>query len=132
MTKGDLTMTFLNRPIKPVAFGLTITMLIIAQANLRMTDRGVAYPLSVVLTALATLSAVALLVGWIGRFQRLAEYGLLLVVAVYLTRAAFIFFASGPDQAVWFSLTTTIIAGGSYFLEASDRLHRSNAKGGGA
>jgi hypothetical protein len=129
-TRGDLPrITLFGRAVKPVAFGLTLTMLIIAQANIRMADRGVVYPLSVVLAVLAILSAVMLTVGWFGRQQRLAEYGLLMVVAVYLTRAVFVFMESGPDQAVWFSLTTVIIAGGSYFLEASDRLIATHAKG---
>ena len=52
--------------------------------------------------------------------QKVAEIGLLLVVAVYMTRAVFIWLSAGWDQAVFFSLATVVIAGGSYMLEAAE------------
>lgn len=122
MTKGDLdTIRVLGRPLKPVALGLALTMTIVAQSNLRNMDRGTVPPLSYLVAAIAAAAVIALAGGWIGRNQRLAEIGLLLVVGAYATRAAFIYLSSGFDQAVFFSLATVIIAGGSYLLEASSR-----------
>lgn len=122
MTKGDLdTIRVGGRPLKPVALGLTLTMAIVAQANFRGIDRGTTPPLSYVVAAIAVVAFVALLWGWVGRNQRAAEIGLLLVVAAYSTRAAFVYLSSGFDQAVFFSLASVIIAGGSYLLEASSR-----------
>jgi hypothetical protein len=120
MTHGDVPgVTLFGRPLKPVALGLTLTMVIVAQSNLRGADRGTEYPLSIILGVLAIAAAVTLAVGWIGKRQRIAEVGLLLVVGVYAARAAFIQMVSPFDQAVWFSLSTVVIAGGAYILEAS-------------
>lgn len=122
MSKQDLPgVTFLGRPLKPVAFGLTLMMIIIAQSNFRGADRGTEYPLSVVLGIAAVAAAVTLIIGWATGRQTIAEIGLLTVVCVYVTRAAFIQFSTPWDQAVFFSLSTAIIAGGSYILEASER-----------
>jgi hypothetical protein len=121
MSKGDVEgLRVFGRPLKPVALGLTLTMIIVAQSNFRGADRGTEYPLSVVLGVLAVIAAVTLAAGWICGRQRIAEAGLLLVVGVYATRATFIQMVSPFDQAVWFSLATVIIAGGAYILEASD------------
>lgn len=121
MTRGDLPgLTVFGRPLKPVAFGLTLSMVIIAQSNFRGADRGTGYPLSVLLGICAAAAAATLVIGWAGRLQRVAEVGLLLVVGVYVTRAVFIFLSSVPDQSVFFSLSTAIIAGGSFMLEAAE------------
>ena len=120
MTRGDLPgVTLFGRPLKPVALGLTLTMVIVAQANFRGEDRGTEYPLSFVLAILAVAAAVTLAVGWIGKRQRIAEVGLLLVVGVYAARAAFIQMVSPFEEAVFLSLATVVIAGGAYILEAS-------------
>lgn len=119
--RGDIPgVRLLGRPLKPVALGLTLTMIIVAQSNFRGADRGTQYPLSMVLAVAAAVAAVTLAVGWISRRQRIAELGLLLVVGVYTARAAFIQMVSPFDQAVWFSLATVVIAAGAYVLEASD------------
>lgn len=120
VSRGDIPgLTIWGRPLKPVALGLTLTMVIVAQSNLRGADRGTEYPLSAILGVLAVAAAVTLAIGWIGKMQRIAELGLLLVVGVYAARAAFIQMVSPFDQAVWFSLSTVVIAGGAYILEAS-------------
>jgi hypothetical protein len=127
MTKGDLPgLTVFGRPLKPVAFGLTLAMVIVAQSNFRGADRGTEYPLSVFLGFAAVAAIVTLIVGWVCSRQRVAEAGLLLVVGVYVTRAAFIQMYNPWDQAVFFSLSTAIIAAGSYMLEATstDRRRR--------
>lgn len=112
---------FAGRAIKPFLLMLTMTMVIVAQSNFRGMDRGTEFPLSVLVGIVAAGSAVALLVGWAGRFPRIMEYGLLGVVTAYGIRAAFIMLASPWDQAVFFSLAACIGAGGAYFLEVSER-----------
>jgi peptidoglycan/LPS O-acetylase OafA/YrhL len=125
MTKGDVDgITVWGRPFKPVALGLTLTMLVVAQANLRGYDRGTEPPLAYVVAFLAGAAIVCMVYGWIGRSQRAAEAGFLLVVAAYTTRAAFIQMSNPWDAAVWFSLASVIIAGGAYMLEATDRGRR--------
>jgi hypothetical protein len=110
---------FAGRTIKPVALGLTLTMTVVAQSNLRNMDRGTQPPLSYVVAFLAGASVAMLIWGWVSRSQRAAEFGLLLVVAAYATRAAFIQLTNPFDQAVFFSLATVIVAAGSWWLEAS-------------
>ena len=114
------TIALWGRPLKPVALCLTITMIIVTQANLRGVDRGTQPPLSYVVAAIAALAVIALVIGWIGRDPRAMRIGLLLVVAAYSTRAVFIALVSGPDQAVWFSLATVVLAAGSYALEVAN------------
>lgn len=133
MTRGDVPgVRLLGRPFKPVALGLTLNMLIVAQSNFRGVDRGTIEPLSTIVAVLATVAVAFLILGWVMRLQRLAEAGLLLTAAVYMTRAAFIQFTNAWDQAVFFSLAAAIIAGGSYYLEVADRhlsLTRVRSKG---
>jgi hypothetical protein len=122
MSKGDLDgIRVWGRPFKPVAFGLTLAMLIIAQSNLRGLDRGTIPPLSYMVAAIAGAAIGFMVAGWVTGRQRLEEAGLLLVVAAYATRAAFIQINNPWDQAVFFSLSTVIIAGGAYMLEADSR-----------
>jgi hypothetical protein len=122
MTRGDLPgFNVLGRPFKPVALGLALNMLIVAQANFRDMDRGTTPPMSTMLGVMAVIAVTALILGWVLRLQRLAEIGLLVTVFVYATRAVFIQFTGTWDQAVFFSLAGVIIAGGSYCLEAADR-----------
>lgn len=119
-TSTDNRLTVAGRPLKPVAMGLTLTMVIVTQANLRGVDRGTDAPLSYLVAGLSVAATLALIAGWFTGNGRLMRIGLLLVVAVYTARAVFIAMASGSDQAVWFSLATVIIAGGSYLLESRD------------
>lgn len=122
MTRGDVPgVRLLGRPIKPVALGLTLNMLIVAQANFRDMDRGTTPPMSTMLGVMAVVAVTALILGWVLRMQRLAEVGLLVTVFVYATRAVFIQLTNTWDEAVFFSLAAVIIAGGSYYLEVADR-----------
>jgi hypothetical protein len=121
MTRGDLPrLAVWGRPLKPVALGLSLAMVVIAATNLSGYDRGVTPPLTWFLAAAGTTAAVCLVAGWVCRSQRFAEVGLLLVVLTYTTRAAFVYLSTGFDQAVAFSVTSSIIAGGAYLLEAAD------------
>jgi hypothetical protein len=125
MTKGDLEGAALwGRPVKPVAAGLTLNMLIVAQSNFRGMDRGTLPPLSWILGTAAVVAVACLIIGWVSNSQHLAEVGLLLTVGVYVARATFIMLENPWDQAIFFSLAVIVIAGGSYFLEANDRRGR--------
>lgn len=113
--------TFLGRTIKPFLLMLTLTMTIIASSNFRGMDRGTEFPLSMIVGVVATLAAIALLVGWAGNMQMVMEYGLLGVVLAYGIRAWFIMLSNPWDQAVFFSLATVLGAAGAYFMEACER-----------
>ena len=132
MTRGDLAgLTVFGRPLKPVAFGLTLTMIVVTAVNVQGMDRGTIPPLSHLVAALAAVSVLALAYGWAFGHQKAAEIGLLLVIGTYATRATFIAFASGlTEPAVWFSLSTVVIAAGSYALEVNDRYRGSHENGG--
>jgi hypothetical protein len=113
-----------NRRLQPLALGLTLTMIIIAQANVRGIDRGTEPPISYVVAIIAITSALLMIVGWISRRQRMIEWALLGVVFTYTARAVFIMFYSPWDQAVFFSIATVLMAGGAYYLEADERQSR--------
>lgn len=113
--------TIFGRTIKPFMLLLTLTMIIVAQSNLRGIDRGVQPPLSIFLGVIAVIAVVCLLLGWIARLRRVMEYGLLAVVLVYLTRTVFIQLSSAWDQAVFFSLAVVVSAGSAYFMEVAER-----------
>ena len=110
-----------GRPVKPVAGGFVILMLTLAVFN--TIDAGVlgATVLGHVTGALAGVSAVTLLAGWWGSWQRVAEAGLLAAFAAYGLRGLFVLFTQGPwVQAVWLSLGAAVIAWGSFVLETMD------------
>ena len=121
MTRGDLPrISIWGRPFKPVAFGLSISMCTVLAVNVAGDDRGTQAPLTTFLAVAASAALTMLLYGWWARSQLAAEAGLLLVVLTYMTRAAFIYLSSGWDQAVAFSVASSVIAGGAYLLEAAD------------
>lgn len=113
--------TLFGRAIKPFMMLLTLTMIIVAQSNLRGIDRGVEPPLSVFLGVIAVCAAVCLIVGWVSQRKMVLEHGLLAVVFVCLTRAVFIQMSSVWDQAVFFSLAVVASAGAAYFMEVAER-----------
>lgn len=113
--------TFLGRSIKPFLLMMTLTMVIVAQANFRGIDRGTQYPLSIIVGTVALAAAVALLAGWAGKMPRLLEYGLLGVVLAYSIRAWFVMMSNPWDQAVFFSLAAVVGAAGAYFMEVAER-----------
>lgn len=113
--------TFLGRSIKPFLLMMTLTMVIVAQANFRGIDRGTEFPLSTLVGSIAAGSAIALLAGWTGKLPRLLEYGLLGVVLAYSIRAWFVMMSNPWDQAVFFSLAAAVGAAGAYFMEVAER-----------
>lgn len=123
MTAGDLVgVTVLQRPVKVVALGMTILMLALAWLNLANRDAGLGDSvLGDVVGATALVAAVALLGGWWGRSQRMAEVGLLLAFGVYLARTVFLLATAPADQGVLLGIGAAVIAGGSYLLERESR-----------
>ncbi len=122
MTKGDLDkMRVLGRPIKPVALGLSLTMLVVFWVNVRDTGRVTDELLAHLLTVLAGVAFVLLVAGWVWTRQRLAETGLLLAAATLFTRSMFLYLTGGiTEQAVWLTLASAITAAGAYLLEKTD------------
>jgi hypothetical protein len=121
----NLRWNVLGRPVKPVAFGLMVSMLAVCYWT--ASGRGELGPTAwaYVVAAAALAAAAALLVGWQRPSQRLAEYGLAGAFAVWVFRAT----AVGLSDTVPFngeslilSLSVALIAAGSYTLEVADDL----------
>ena len=110
-----------GRRIQPLIFLLAMTMIIVAQSNFRGLDRGTEPPLSYFVASAATISVIAFAIGWWNKRQQFIEFGLLLVVLAYISRAAFISLTQPWDQAIFFSLATAMGAGLAYYMERTDR-----------
>jgi len=121
MSKGDLdSVHFFGRPFKPVALGLSLAMLVLVVVNLEDTGRLGATWTGDVVAVLAGASFLTLMAGWWTRSQLLAEYGLVLACATYVLRGTFLALTIFPDQSMWFSFSTAIVAGGAFLLERTD------------
>jgi hypothetical protein len=123
----NLNIALLGRPIKPVAFGLSIIMITFVFAN--YFDTGVlgASEWGDVVGLMSLAAAVTLNWGWFKNSQRAAEYGLLLSTLVLTIRAIFILLTLGPSiQNFWLSSGVAIVAGGSFLLERLDPRDRGS------
>lgn len=124
MTKGDIDgVTVFGRPFKPVALGLSIAMTVLVVVNVHGTGRLGEGWLGHVIAVIAASSLFFLVAGWWARWQVWAEIGLLLACSTYLIRGIFLAFTDWQDQAMWFSFSTALIAGGAFWLEVnSDKI----------
>ena len=122
MTKGDLNgFRVLNRPVKPVAFGLSFLMVTIAIINVLDLDHFLDNVLGDLIAIMAAASGGLLIAGWFGKQQWAAEYGLLSAATVYIIRGTFIGLMYGlSDEELLLSYGTAIIAGGAFLLERLD------------
>ena len=122
VTKGDLNgFIFLGRPIKPVAFGMSILMMTLTFINVFDVGLFGNSLLGDVVAVLSFGSFVLLILGWFGNLQPLVEYGLLIASAVYVIRGSFVMLTFGlSNEGVWQSFGTAVIAGGAYLLERLD------------
>lgn len=121
MPPMNLHVAFLGRPIKPVAFGLSIVMITFFFANIFDTGVLGASRWGDVVAALSFAAWVTMNWGWFRNSQRAAEIGLLIATLVLATRAFFILLTIGMSlQNFWLSLGVAIVAGGSYLLERLD------------
>lgn len=117
----NLPIKVFGRPVKPVAFGLGIYMVVYVVYNI--IDKGVfgASEWGDVLAVIAGAALALLTVAWFANSQRLAEIGLLLCSTVFMIRAVFLFLTLGIwAEGLYYSLASAVIAGGSYFLERTD------------
>lgn len=110
--------TLKGRPFKPYILSLILTMIVVAQSNVRNMDRGTEYPLSIAVAFLAGASAAAILWGWLGNRHWWLMVGLGLSVFAWATRAAFIQMTNSLDQSIFFSLAGALAAGGAFYMEA--------------
>lgn len=123
MAEGsELKMKVFNRPIKPVAFGLTGLMLTLFWFNFVENDLFQGALLGQLVSIFSFTAAVTLTFGWVFRSQSMAEAGLLLAGGVYLSRAIFIVIYAGFIDGItvrdfWLSLCACSIAFGSFLLE---------------
>ena len=118
-----LGIKFLGRPIKPVAFALSWSMIIIAWAA--FDDVGVldgsrwADALGVGAIAVSGILVAA----WWKNSQQWAEIGLAAAFFLWTTRFLLILLVNNnpiTQEGLWLSLGWVVIAGGSYLLEKDD------------
>ena len=108
-----------GRPIKPVALGLTVAMLIIWPSAI--TDEGVLDGSfwGDFIGWWAFGIAAVLITAWWTRWQRLYEFGLQMVFTLMIFRFVASFLVNDGEwtQSGALSIAWAIIAGGSYILE---------------
>jgi hypothetical protein len=118
----NLPVSVWGRPIKPLALGMAVAMIVLTLAGL--LDRGaLGRSLWGDFVALVAFSSfMAFLGGWWGQSQRMAEVALLLACGVFTTRAAALLMLHFEvlDIAAWLSVASAITAGGAYVLERVD------------
>lgn len=131
MTSQDLPgVRAFGRPVKPVALGFVALMGTLCLTNLLGIGALQTTIWGQIVAVVAGTAAVALMAGWWGRSQRMAEVGLLLSASVYVYRsiAAFLSdpigvltFTDGiVVQATFLSIGAAVIAAGSYALERAE------------
>lgn len=122
MTKGDLDgVTLLGRPIKPVALGISVIMASYTLFNVLNLGVFQDIILGNVLSVIAGMSFVLLTVGWWGKSQKMAEWGLLAAAVTFLLRSSFVFLVGGfKDERVYLTLGMVTISCGAYLLERWD------------
>ena len=132
MPPQNLSWSIFGRPIKPVAFALAISMLIISFSAYQ--DFGVLGKSKWAdgLALVAVLDAVFLTFAWVRSSQLYAEWGLLLAFAVWDVRFWLIVFVSSnpiSTEGLWLAACWSIVAGGSYLLEKTDPGGRHHRRG---
>lgn len=117
----NLPVSILGRPLKPLAFGMAIAMVVLCLAGLFDTGALDGSLWGDVVALIAAASCTSFMAGWWARNQPMAEAGLLLACWVFTTRAAALLFIGGAGSiAAWLSIASAIIAGGAYVLERTD------------
>jgi len=123
MTRGDLgRMTFLGRPIKPLAFAIMMSVATIFWFNV-VANTDVLYDsLAGDIVGVTAGASTAMLMGaWWFRSQRFVEYGLLLAAGVWISRLLTVIFIQGLDfYGVYLSFAWTIATVSAYLLETWD------------
>jgi hypothetical protein len=126
----ELKTLFFGRPVRPFHLAITIATSIVALSNLTAIndETFLLHASSIILGLFALLASISLTVGWWYRSDWFAEWGLLLAVGVWTSRAVYIgltndgLFVLGTTAAVVLSLAWSIGAGGAYLLERYDHV----------
>jgi hypothetical protein len=125
----ELKTLFFDRPVRPFHLAVTIATLVIAISNLTDSQETILlHASSNLLGAFALVSAALLTFGWWYSNDWAAEWGLLLAVGVWVTRAMYIaitddgLYKLGTIAAVTLSVAWAIGAGGAYILERYDHV----------
>lgn len=123
MSPMNLKWKIWGRPIKPVAFALSLTMLVMFGFN--ATNNGIldGSPEGDILGGFALGVSVLFTYGWVRNAQTATE--LALIGALFAWTARFwltVFLVPSPwiSEGFWFSIAWAVIAGGSYLLEKAD------------
>lgn len=122
MTRGDLDgFRVLNRPVKPVALGLSILMFTLTWINIIDVGLFKDNPLGDVVAVLSFGSFIMFMIGWFGSKQWAVEWALLAASVVYAMRGSFVLFTFGFfSESFWLSVGTGVIAAGAFLLERLD------------
>jgi len=125
MPPMNLHWKILGRPVKPVAFGLMFSMMVIGWAA--FSDVGVLGKnfLADFLGGAALMTAAVLASGWYRSSQMLAELGLLMASIIWALRFWLIVLVNNHSistEGLWLSIGWVVIASGSYLLEKADSL----------
>ena len=125
----ELKTLFFGRPIRPFHLAVMIATSVVGVTNLQSDEETVLlHASSKILALFALTSAIFLIVGWWFSKETVAEWGLLLAVGVWVTRAVYIGITNdgllvlGTTAAVLLSLAWAIGAGGAYILERYDHI----------
>lgn len=123
---------FFGRPVRPFHLAVTIATAVIA-VSLTGSGQDVGWPdgaESIILGVAAAGSAASLTVGWWFRSDWFAEWGLLLAVGVWISRAVYVLISSdtgilnNPVLSSLLSVAWAVGAGGAYLLERLDHATR--------
>lgn len=123
MPPMNLNWKVFGRPVKPVAFSLMLTMLIVAWAAIVNVGVLGASVWADALLVLTTGVAALIMVAWVKNSQRLTEWALLAAFFVWGIRFwLVVLVADNPisEEGLYLSVCWMIVAGGSYLLEKTD------------
>lgn len=124
----ELKFLFFNRPIRPFHLAITISTLALAISNLDAQGPVLTGKFALWVGFWSLITSLFLFVGWFKTNEWFAEWGLLLAIGVWTTRATFaiITFGSTPREHPWFAVGISIAwavgAGGAYLLERYDHI----------
>jgi len=127
----ELKTLFFGRPVRPFHLAVAIATFVVALSNLTVHNQNETFLLhtsSLALGFIALLSSLFLIIGWWFRNEWFAEWGLLLAVGVWISRAVYIGLTDdgllilGTAAAVILSLAWAVGAGGAYVLERYDHV----------
>lgn len=118
----ELGVHVFGRPVRPFHLAVMTATGAVAVANVFFGGVVLTGDASVFVGWIATASCVLLFAAWVTRRDTLAEWGLLLAVFVWASRAMFAVIIGSGWFAVTVSLAWVIGAAGAYLLERADHV----------